>query len=41
MVEQYRYHKERQLELPQGAWESNPDVDPVELAMVNLKKRLA
>ena len=33
MVEQYRYTiKSRQLELPQGAWEANPDVDPVELA---------
>ena len=33
MVEQYRYTiKERQLELPQGAWESSPDADPMELA---------
>lgn len=28
MVEQYRYTiKQRQLELPQGAWEANPDAD--------------
>ena len=39
MVEQYRYTiKERQLELPQGAWESNPDADPVELAKGELKE---
>ena len=39
MVEQYRYTiKERQLELPQGAWESNPDADPVKLAKGELKE---
>ena len=39
MVEQYRYTiKERQLELPQGAWESSPDADPMELAKGELKE---
>ncbi|WP_334018604.1 NUDIX hydrolase [Alteromonas sp. S015] len=39
MVEQYRYTiKERQLELPQGAWESSPDADSLELAKGELKE---
>ena len=40
MVEQYRYTiKQRQLELPQGAWEANPDADPIELAKGELEER--
>ncbi|WP_394221036.1 NUDIX domain-containing protein [Alteromonas gracilis] len=39
MVEQYRYTiKQRQLELPQGAWEANPDADPVALAKGELEE---
>ena len=39
MVEQYRYTiKSRQLELPQGAWEANPDADPIELAKGELEE---
>lgn len=39
MVEQYRYTiSERQLELPQGAWEANPDADPAVLAAGELKE---
>ncbi len=39
MVEQYRYTiKERQLEFPQGAWETNPDADPAVLAAGELKE---
>ncbi|MFV0574302.1 MAG: NUDIX domain-containing protein [Vibrio sp.] len=39
LVEQYRYAvKERLLEFPQGAWESNPDVDPVLLAAGELQE---
>ncbi|WP_273072537.1 NUDIX domain-containing protein [Alteromonas australica] len=39
MVEQYRYTiKKRQLELPQGAWESDPDADPAQLAAGELKE---
>ena len=39
MVEQYRYTiQQRQLELPQGAWEANPDADPVVLAKGELKE---
>lgn len=39
MVEQYRYTiKERQLELPQSAWESSPDADTMELAKGELKE---
>lgn len=39
MVEQYRYTiGERQLEFPQGAWEANPDADPAELAVGELKE---
>ncbi|WP_105902698.1 NUDIX domain-containing protein [Vibrio gangliei] len=39
LVEQYRYAVgERLLEFPQGAWESNPDADPVLLAAGELKE---
>ncbi|WP_287023630.1 NUDIX hydrolase [Vibrio sp.] len=39
LVEQYRYAvKQRLLEFPQGAWESNPDADPVVLAAGELKE---
>ncbi|GEA11491.1 NUDIX hydrolase [Alteromonas sp. KUL49] len=39
LVEQYRYTiGERQLEFPQGAWESNPDADPKVLAGGELKE---
>lgn len=39
MVEQYRYTiKQRQLELPQGAWENDPEADPIALAAGELKE---
>ncbi|NDV91011.1 NUDIX domain-containing protein [Alteromonas sp. 345S023] len=39
LVEQYRYTiGQRMLELPQGAWEANPDADPCELAKGELKE---
>ncbi|MBF0199053.1 MAG: NUDIX hydrolase [Planctomycetes bacterium] len=38
-VEQYRYPvNERCLEFPQGAWESNPDMEPVKLAAAELQE---
>ncbi|MBM7037507.1 NUDIX domain-containing protein [Vibrio ulleungensis] len=39
LVNQYRYAVQgRFWELPQGAWESNPDADPLELAKGELKE---
>lgn len=39
LVQQYRYTVgQRCWELPQGAWESNPDVDPLELAKGELRE---
>ncbi|OEF24128.1 NUDIX domain-containing protein [Vibrio rumoiensis] len=39
LVEQYRYAvEERLLELPQGAWESEPNADPLTLAVGELKE---
>ncbi len=39
LVEQFRYPiKKRCWELPQGAWESNPNVDPAELAAGELRE---
>lgn len=39
LVEQYRYPVgARFLELPQGSWESRPDVDPLELARAELRE---
>ncbi|MGB2079661.1 MAG: hypothetical protein ACPHV3_07725, partial [Vibrio sp.] len=39
LVEQYRYPiKKRCLELPQGAWESNPEADHILLAMGELQE---
>ncbi|CAE6931828.1 COG0494 NTP pyrophosphohydrolases including oxidative damage repair enzymes [Vibrio sp. B1FLJ16] len=39
LVQQYRYTiGQRCWELPQGAWESNPDSDPLELATGELRE---
>ncbi|MHC6528817.1 NUDIX domain-containing protein [Vibrio proteolyticus] len=39
LVQQYRYTVgQRCWELPQGAWESNPDADPLELAKGELRE---
>ncbi|RDV24577.1 NUDIX hydrolase [Alteromonas aestuariivivens] len=39
LVEQFRYPVgERQMEFPQGAWEDNPDADPLELAKGELQE---
>ncbi len=39
LVQQYRYTVgQRCWELPQGAWESNPDSDPLELAKGELRE---
>ncbi len=42
LVQQFRYTVgQRCWEIPQGAWESNPDADHLELAKVNFVKRPA
>ncbi|MBD1575683.1 MULTISPECIES: NUDIX domain-containing protein [Vibrio] len=39
LVQQYRYAVEQRLwELPQGAWEDNPNADPLELAAGELRE---
>ena len=39
LVEQYRYPvKQRFWELPQGAWEDNPDIEPQRLAAAELRE---
>ena len=39
LVEQYRYPiKQRSLELPMGAWQDQPDMDPTELALAELQE---
>ncbi|CAM2982162.1 NUDIX domain-containing protein [Vibrio mytili] len=39
LVQQYRYTiSQRCWEIPQGSWESNPDVDPLELAKGELRE---
>jgi len=39
LVEQYRYPVQgRYWELPQGAWEGSPDIDPLDLARAELRE---